>query len=265
MTPLVPKSVTVSCSSRPTVDPSFMVVAREAGTLLGESGRELVYGGGSQGLMGEVARSCREAGGRVVGIITERLRDAELLDDDNDENIVVATMRERKRLLDERGDAFLILPGGVGTLEEFFEVLVGRLLGEHDKPLALVNPRDPMDAPSALPDDTGQSTCGYWSPLLAMFDHMVHNRFMKPAVRSLFAVHADPRARSNDGRHLAHLTVSGQRNAWPGCRQPGDFRTTGTTGIGRDTHAGQRACHSFDPRRYAQITPRHVRAASLRS
>ena len=116
MTPLVPRSVTVYCSSSPRVDPSFVAVAREVGTLLGESGRELVYGGGSQGLMGEVARSCRDAGGRVVGIITERLRDAELLDDENHENIVVATMRERKRLLEDRGDAFLILPGGVGTL-----------------------------------------------------------------------------------------------------------------------------------------------------
>ena len=71
MTPLVPRSVTVYCSSSPRVDPLFVAVAREVGTLLGESGRELVYGGGSQGLMGEVARSCRDAGGRVVGIITE--------------------------------------------------------------------------------------------------------------------------------------------------------------------------------------------------
>lgn len=194
MTRLVPRSVTVYCSSSPRVDPSFVAVAREVGTLLGESGRELVYGGGSQGLMGEVARSCRDAGGRVVGIITERLRDAELLDEENHENIVVATMRERKRLLEDRGDAFLILPGGVGTLEEFFEVLVGRLLGEHVKPLALVNPRDPIDAPGVPLDDAGQPGAGYWSPLLAMFDHMVHNRFMKPAVRTLFAVHADPRS-----------------------------------------------------------------------
>ncbi|MFG0293539.1 MAG: TIGR00730 family Rossman fold protein [Phycisphaerales bacterium JB050] len=189
-----PASITVYCSSSASVDPAFLAVAREVGTILGESGRELVYGGGSQGLMGEVARSCRESGGRVVGIITQRLREAEIFDKANDENIVVNTMRERKRLLEERGDAFLILPGGLGTLEEFFEVLVGRLLGEHDKPLALVNPNDPMDAPLVQSNDSGDGRGGYWSPLLAMFDHMVHNRFMKPGVRKLFAVHNDPRA-----------------------------------------------------------------------
>ncbi len=160
--------------------------------MIGSSGRELVYGGGSQGLMGAVASSCRDAGGRVVGIITERLKEAELFDEANDENIVVRTMRERKQMLEERSEAFLILPGGLGTLEEFFEVLVGRLLGEHAKPIALVNPADPMDAPMGFHDDSGQSSAGYWTPLLAMFDHMVHNRFMKPGVRSLFAVHADP-------------------------------------------------------------------------
>lgn len=159
--------------------------------MIGSSGRQLVYGGGSQGLMGAVARSCRGSGGRVVGIITERLREAELFDPDNDENIIVQSMRERKTLLEQRGDGFLILPGGVGTLEEFFEILVGRLLGEHRKPIALVNPPDPMDAPMAFHDDSGQSLGGYWAPLLGMFDHMVHNRFMKPGVRRLFAVHAD--------------------------------------------------------------------------
>lgn len=222
MTVLLPKSVTVYCSSSPRVDASFLAVAREVGVLLGESGRELIYGGGSQGLMGEVARSCRDAGGRVVGIITERLRDAELLDEDNDENIVVETMRERKRLLESRGDAFLILPGGVGTLEEFFEVLVGRLLGEHDKPLALVNPRDPMDAPSVLPDDTGDPGVGYWSPLLAMFDHMVHNRFMKPAVRTLFAVHADPRSALDALESMAGATPDAMddRDLLPGVVDP---------------------------------------------
>jgi uncharacterized protein (TIGR00730 family) len=188
------RSVTVYCSSSATVEPSFLAVAREVGTILGESGRQLVYGGGSQGLMGEVARSCRDAGGRVVGIITERLREAELFDEANDENIVVSSMRERKRLMEERGDGFLILPGGLGTLEEFFEILVGRLLGEHGKPIAMVNPRDPVDAPFGQRDDSGQPSGGYWAPLLAMFDHMVHNRLMKPGVRSLFAVHADPTA-----------------------------------------------------------------------
>lgn len=187
-----PRSICVYCSSSASVEPHFISIANEVGAMIGASGRELVYGGGSQGLMGAVARSCRDAGGRVVGIITERLREAELFDSANDENIVVESMRERKHLLEARSDAFLILPGGLGTLEEFFEVLVGRLLGEHNKPIALVNPSDPMDAPMGYHDDTGQPVTGYWAPLLAMFDHMVHNRFMKPAVRTLFAVHSAP-------------------------------------------------------------------------
>jgi uncharacterized protein (TIGR00730 family) len=194
MKPVPPHSVAIYCSSSANVEPHFLDVAREVGALIGSSGRQLVYGGGSQGLMGAVASSCRDAGGRVVGIITERLRDAELFDQANHENIVVQSMRDRKRMLEERSDAFLILPGGLGTLEEFFEVLVGRLLGEHHKPIALVNPSDPMDAPLGYRDDSGQPATGYWAPLLAMFDHMVHNRFMKPGVRKLFAVHADPAA-----------------------------------------------------------------------
>ncbi len=220
MTPVQPASITVYCSSSASVDPAFLAVAREVGTLLGESGRQLVYGGGAQGLMGEVARSCRESGGRVVGIITRRLCEAELFDQANHENIIVDTMRERKRLLEERGDAFLILPGGVGTLEEFFEALVGRLLGEHHKPLALVNPRDPMDAPLQQSNDTGDSGSGYWSPLLSMFDHMVHNRFMKPGVRTLFAVHADPRAALRALEDMAEAGGHGLQDAdlLPGVR-----------------------------------------------
>lgn len=213
MKPKPPHSIAIYCSSSASVDPHFLGVAREVGALIGSSGRQLVYGGGSQGLMGAVASSCRDAGGRVVGIITERLRDAELFDQSNHENIVVRNMRERKQLLEERSDAFLILPGGLGTLEEFFEVLVGRLLGEHSKPIALVNPADRMDAPLGYHDDTGQSTSGYWAPLLAMFDHMVHNRFMKPGVRALFAVHADPAAAIEAIERMAEAGSHGMSDA----------------------------------------------------
>ena len=97
-----------------------------------------MYGGGRVGLMGEIARAARIAGSRTVGIITTTLVDRELADPDCDELIVVETMRERKRLLAERGDGFVVLPGGIGTYEEFFEILVGRKLLEHDKPIACV-------------------------------------------------------------------------------------------------------------------------------
>lgn len=170
-------AVTVYCSSSNSIHPDYARTAAEIGRLIAESGRSLVYGGGSVGMMGHAARACRDAGGHVVGIITEKLRDAEQMDPENQEVIVVPTMRERKRLMEERGDCFVILPGGLGTLEEFFEILVGRILGEHTKPLALVNMPDP--------DDPGTN---FFDPMLAMFDHMITSRFAKPGVLTMFSV-----------------------------------------------------------------------------
>lgn len=174
-------AVTVYCSSSNSIHPSYARMASAIGRMIAESGRALVYGGGRVGMMGHVARACRSAGGHVVGVITETLRDAEQLDPENQEIVVVRTMRERKRLMEERGDAFVILPGGLGTLEEFFEILVGRILGEHSKPLALVNMEDP--------DDPGN---GFFDPMLAMFDHMIASRFAKPGVLTMFSVTPTP-------------------------------------------------------------------------
>ena len=128
------RSLTLYCSSSTSLDPHFAVAAREAGRLAAERGMTLVYGGGGIGLMGEAARAAKAAGGRVEGVITQKLLDYEQGWDGCDEMIVVDTMRERKRILMERGDAFLVLPGGLGTFEEFFETLVARQLGDHDKP-----------------------------------------------------------------------------------------------------------------------------------
>lgn len=163
-------AVTVYCSSSEAIDPSYASHARTLGEALASRGIELVYGGGSRGLMGELARSCREAGGRVVGVITERLREQERVDMANAEVHVVGTMRERKRMMEERGDGFVVLPGGLGTLEEFFEILVGRHLGDHGKPIGLLNCNDPADRTA------------FYAPLLGMFEHMEHNRFMSPSV-----------------------------------------------------------------------------------
>lgn len=168
------RAVTVYCSSSDQLHEEYVTVARQVGAGLGRSGRTMVYGGGRLGLMGAAAAACRDAGGRVVGIITDRLCEAEQLDPDNHENIIVRTMRERKSLLESRGDAVLVLPGGLGTLEEFFEILVGRLLGEHDKPIMLLNSPDP-DAPGR-----------YYDPLLAMFDHMIRSRFARNGITTLF-------------------------------------------------------------------------------
>ncbi len=171
-------SVAVYCAASEALHPSYVRTAAEFGALLAQSGRRLVYGGGSVGLMGALARACREAGGHVTGVITERLRDAELLDAANDENLVVRTMRERKAAIEARADAMVVLPGGLGTMEEFFEILVGRLLGEHNKPIVVVNAPDP-----AHPEERG-----YYDPLLVMIEHMIEERFAHEGVRGLFDV-----------------------------------------------------------------------------
>jgi hypothetical protein len=180
-------NVTVYCSSSEALHPDHAAVASRFGTLLARSGRSLVYGGGCVGLMGAVSRAVRESGGRTVGVITHRLKGAEQLDEGNTENIIVATMRERKAIMEHRGDAIVVLPGGLGTLEEFFEILVGRLLGEHDKPIILLNPRDP-DGP------TNGNAGGFYDPLLEMLDHMIRSRFTREAARRLFDVVGTPDA-----------------------------------------------------------------------
>lgn len=171
-------AVSVYCSSSNTVHQDYFRAARDIGTAIARASRVLIYGGGKVGLMGETARAARAANGRVVGIITQTLIDAEQMDPENHEVVVVETMRERKRLLEQRADAMIVLPGGLGTLEEFFEVLVGRLLGEHHKPIIIFNPRDP-DA---------QDHAGFYDPMLSMIDHMIAGRFAKPGVRTLFTV-----------------------------------------------------------------------------
>lgn len=179
------RKVTVYCSSSESLHADHFACARRFGDLLARSGRSLVFGGGRVGLMGETARAVRAAGGHTLGIITERLKGAEQLDESNSENIVVRTMRERKALLETRGDAMVVLPGGLGTLEEFFEILVGRLLGEHDKPIVILNPRDP--------DGPGNGNAGgFYDPLLEMIEHMIRSRFAREGVRQLFDVRTTP-------------------------------------------------------------------------
>lgn len=168
------KALTVYCASSERLDPAFRDAARTLGAELARRSITLVYGGGRIGLMGEVARAAREHGGRVVGVITRKLIDLEQLDDECDEILIVDTMRERKQLLAERGDGFVVLPGGIGTYEEFFEVLVGRQLGDHLKPIGVVNVQM------------------YFDPLIAMMEHGITHRFIRPALSGLFHVDPDP-------------------------------------------------------------------------
>ena len=162
--------------------------ARDTGTLIGRLGWQLVYGGGRAGLMGEMADAALAAGGRVVGVIPHSLMRRELGHGGLHELHVVETMHERKRLMAERSDAFLALPGGIGTLEELFEVWTWRQLGYHDKPVGLLN------------------TGGYYDTLLAFVAAMSAEGFVPAAQRELLQVDEQPQPLLQRLGQLAHLT-----------------------------------------------------------
>ena len=153
------KSVCVFCGSAPGARPSYSAAAEELGTALAHRGITLVYGGGRLGLMGIVAEAALKAGGRVVGVIPRFLLQREAGHPALSETVVVETMHERKLQMFERSDAFVVLPGGIGTLEELFEVLSWRTLGLHTKPIVIV--------------DQG----GYWQPLAALLRGIVEGGF----------------------------------------------------------------------------------------
>ena len=132
-------SLCVYCGSRPGKLESFTQTAKAVGEWIGQHKGQLVYGGGNNGLMGIVAASTQQAGGRVVGIIPHALAEMELARDNCDEFYLVDNMHQRKQMMAERADAFLALPGGIGTFEEFFEVWTWRQLGYHNKPIGLLN------------------------------------------------------------------------------------------------------------------------------
>ena len=153
-------SICVYCGSRPGENEAYAEAAAAVGTWIGAHGGQLVYGGGRSGLMGTVAEATRQAGGRVVGVIPQALVDKELANRQCDELHIVQTMHERKAMMAERSDAFIALPGGIGTFEELFEVWTWRQLGYHDKPLGLLN------------------VAGYYDGLLAFLNHSVASGFM---------------------------------------------------------------------------------------
>ncbi len=166
--------LTVYCASARGVDGAYLDSARYFGSQLATHGFDLVYGGGGIGLMGELARSAQAAGARVTGVITEQFLSLEQGWKGCDELLVVATMRERKREMEERADAFAILPGGLGTYEEFFEALVGRVIGRHGKPIGVLNVNNCFD------------------PLTALLDHGVAHGFVRQAARDLVSHSSDP-------------------------------------------------------------------------
>jgi len=169
--------ITVFCASSNHVDSRFTIVAERMGYQLANRNITLVYGGGDVGLMGIMARAVHANGGRVVGVIPYALRSIEgVAYEVADELIMTDTMRERKAKMYERADAFVALPGGIGTLEEFMEVITLKKLGYHDLPIALVN------------------TDGFYDRLLELFSEMIDSQFLSETEHALFEVVSEPDA-----------------------------------------------------------------------
>jgi uncharacterized protein (TIGR00730 family) len=192
------RTICVYCGSGPGTDPAFVQAARDFGQILAINRVRLVYGGGSLGLMGAVANAVLDHGGEVTGIIPEFLTDREKKLTRAQEIIVTRDMHERKRAMFERADAFVALPGGIGTLEETIEQMTWAQLGRHKKPILLANIK------------------GFWDPLCALLDHMRELAFIRPglAINPLVAARVEdilPMLRAA----VAPLSDSEKREAAP--------------------------------------------------
>jgi uncharacterized protein (TIGR00730 family) len=159
--------IAVFCSSSPSIDGKYIELAHDLGNAIGSRQWDLVSGGGHISMMGAVARGVRASGGRTIGVIPQSLVDIEFADRESDELHVVNSMRERKALMEEKSDAFIALPGGIGTLEELLEIWVGRFLRFHDKPVIILDPYD------------------LYAPLRHLIDHLEVEGFVKPGQREL--------------------------------------------------------------------------------
>jgi uncharacterized protein (TIGR00730 family) len=166
----------VFCGSSPGSDPAYAEAARSLGRTLAEANVRLVFGGGHVGLMGAVSNAVLEAGGEAIGVIPRFLVERELAHAGLSDLRIVGTMHERKAMMADLSEGFIALPGGTGTLEEFFEVLTWAQLGEHRKPCGILN------------------VAGYYDPLISIFDHMVRKDFLSASNRSLVLVEAEPAA-----------------------------------------------------------------------
>jgi len=168
------KRICVFCGSSPGASDLYSEDAAKLGTQLAKEGITLVYGGSKVGIMGVVANAALQAGGEVIGVIPKMLMDRELAHPGLSELIIVHSMHERKAKMEELSDGFVVLPGGPGTMEEFFEVYTWAQLGEHRKPIGMMNSNH------------------YYDKLLAFFDHMIQEQFLKPQYRSMVIVDSDP-------------------------------------------------------------------------
>ena len=159
------RSVCVFCGARNGAKPTYMNVATATGTMLADRGWRLVYGAGDVGLMGAVARAAQAAGGDTFGVIPVHLLKQEVGKEDLTRFIVTENMHERKKVMFMNSDAIVVLPGGAGSLDEFFEVLTWRQIGLHEKPIFLLNSDD------------------YWTPLMSLLDHVIAEGFADASLK----------------------------------------------------------------------------------
>ena len=166
-------SVCVYCGARPGADPAYMVAANDLGHALAKAAMRLVYGAGDVGIMGAVARAAQSAGGQTFGVIPTHLMAWEVGKRDLTTFIITETMHERKKVMFMNADAVVVLPGGAGSLDEFFEVLTWRQLGLHHKPIFLVD------------------VAGYWQPLIGLIDHVIAQGFADASLKGFVEIVPD--------------------------------------------------------------------------
>ncbi len=169
--PVSQRSICVFCGSREGQNPTYAEAAQTLGQSMGERGWRLVYGAGDIGIMGIVADATINTGAKTFGVIPEHLQEREVGKQNLDTLIVTETMHERKKLMFTNSDAIVLMPGGAGSLDEFFEVLTWAQLGLHEKPIIVVNVQE------------------YWTPLIALVDHVIAQGFADPSLRALFEIH----------------------------------------------------------------------------
>ena len=167
------RSVCVFCGSRPGRNPAHLAAARDTGAMLARNGWRLVFGAGDVGLMGEVAKAAQAAGAPTLGVIPVHLLGRERRDRDGAQMVVTEDMHERKKVMFMNSDAVVVLPGGAGSLDEFFEVLTWAQIGLHGKPILLVDVE------------------GYWQPLLALVDHVIAEGFADAGLKRHFQTVGD--------------------------------------------------------------------------
>ena len=167
------KQVGIFCGSNEGKDPRFLEAALQLGAILGSKHITLIYGGGTRGLMGAVARTAKQHGSRIISVVPQRFAGHQILEE-TDETLMVDTMQDRKKLMIDRSDAFIILPGGMGTLDEFSEVFTLQLLGLSGRPVALLN------------------TAGFFKPLISLMETMVDSGFLKSSCWDLLIIKEHP-------------------------------------------------------------------------